>query len=130
MNWREIQFFGPHEFACSCCGEERMQLSWMITLDMIRKELGTAMIVTSGYRCKNHPVEAAKRVPGTHNQGLATDLSMYGSAVYQLLSLLHKFPGVTGVGLKQHGDIEERFIHLDGASAAQNRPRPHIWTYA
>jgi len=35
--------------------------------------------------------------------------------------------GITGLGVKQHGD--SRFIHLDTLDSEPHRPRPTVWSY-
>ncbi|ODP98418.1 peptidase M15A [Salinivibrio sp. SS3] len=95
-------------------------------LQTVREEMGIPFIITSGYRCANHPAEAKKKQPGTHNMGKAVDIAVRGNEALQLIAVAQCY-GFTGIGVAQKGG--GRFIHLDDAQAAPRRPRPHIWSY-
>ena len=129
MSWRH---FKPEEFACKCgCGEQRMSDRFVQILDDIRESTGIAMVITSGYRCTNHPIEAAKQTPGPHSTGRAADIAVWGADAY---AIVDRFMYVrqdqnAGIGFKQHGDISQRFIHLDICEPTSYRPRPHLWSY-
>ena len=92
---------------------------------MLRAPLRSA---SSGYRCEQHPNEIIKQVPGPHHEGKAVNVVAHGEVAYSLvqLALSHGF----GVGMKQHDDISQRYVHMDACDAAPGRPRPWIWTYA
>ena len=122
------KYFKPKETQCSCCGLNFMDEEFMEAIDAIREEYGAPMIVSSGYRCVNHPIEAAKRAPGPHNTGMAIDILCHGAEAYRLIRLALSI-GMRGIGINQKGDIDQRFIHLDDCDHGPNRPRPWIWSY-
>ena len=68
------KYFLPHELRCSHCGAERMQPHFMENVIILRELLGFPFIVTSAYRCKNHPIEVRKDSPGAHTTGQALSL--------------------------------------------------------
>jgi len=103
-----------------------MDDDFMEKLDTIREEVGIPFIVTSAYRDKTHPIEAKKKTPGAHASGKAIDILIRGKDALKLIEVALKH-GITGLGVKQHGD--SRFIHLDTLEAEATRPRPHIWSY-
>ena len=106
-----------------------MQLSFLLTLDRIREDYGSPLYVTSGWRCPDYNDEISSTGrSGPHTTGRAADIHVYGAEVSKLLPLLVK-NGVTGIGLKQHGDHSSRFLHVDTLDALATRPRPWVWTY-
>lgn len=103
-----------------------MDDDFMAKLDIIREEVGVPFIVTSGYRDKTHPIEAKKTTPGAHASGKAVDILIRGKDALKLIEVALKH-GITGLGVKQHGD--SRFIHLDTLDSEPHRPRPTVWSY-
>lgn len=121
MDWSQFPNFGEHEFRCKCgCGKTLMQQGFMEKLQALRTEYGKPMVISSGYRCSKHPVEARKSTPGTHNEGIACDVAVQGADAHDVLKLAMAH-GFTGIGVNQKGG--GRFIHLD------TRQGPMIWSY-
>ena len=128
MTWQDIEFFTPDEFACRCgCGQNEIDPEFVQWLDSIRRRLGWPFVVTSGYRCPEHPIEAKKAQPGAHATGVAADIHCFGEKAHELIELA-LVEGVRGLGVNQRGDIDGRFIHLD-LSDDGKRPRPWVWSY-
>jgi uncharacterized protein YcbK (DUF882 family) len=123
VNWSLYPNFEPDEFACSHCGKVNMQPEFLEKLQMLRDAYARPMPITSGYRCPNHPIEAAKATPGAHASGCATDVGVHGGPAHELLRLAFHF-GFTGIGVQQRGD--RRFIHLDTLTGPN---RPAVWSY-
>jgi len=103
-----------------------MNDAFMAKIEALREELNFPFVVTSGYRCANHPIEARKASPGAHTTGRALDLLVSGENAYKLLSGALR-AGFTGIGVNQKGD--SRFIHIDDIESAGERPRPWVWSY-
>jgi uncharacterized protein YcbK (DUF882 family) len=120
MKWTN---FTREEFACQCgCGTNEIQDAVIDFCQELRDTLGTPLTVSSGYRCPEHPIEAAKAKPGTHARGLAADLLVsHGDARKVLKAALELNRG--GVGVHQRGD--GRFIHVDVDPSRVNL----LWTY-
>ncbi|MBE4138083.1 DUF882 domain-containing protein [Vibrio parahaemolyticus] len=123
--------FTPEEFACKCgqCGPQsglNMDPDTMDNLQDLRFDVDFPFVITSGYRCPNHPEEKKKSEPGAHAQGKAADIAVSGGRALSLIcaAQIYRF---TGIGVMQRG--KHRFIHLDDMEAAANRPRPWIWSY-
>ena len=98
----------------------------MDKMQRLREDYGKPMIVTSWYRSpKYNSMVSTTGKFGPHTTGRAVDINVYGKDAYDLLhlALLH---GFTGVGLKQNGPLESRFIHLDDLTEGT---RPWIWSY-
>jgi zinc D-Ala-D-Ala carboxypeptidase len=128
--WSQITYFESSEFTCACCGREHMDLAFILKLDDLRSRLGFPLIVSSGYRCPRHnqKVSTTGR-DGPHTTGRAVDFAISGENAFRLVTQSSLGGWMSGIGVKQHGPHEERFIHLDDLEG-NSRPRPRIWTYA
>jgi len=117
-----MNYFSEDELRCQCgCGEYKFEA--LDNLNAIRSDFGKPLIVSSGYRCSKHPIEAAKTTPGAHTEAKAVDLAVSrGDALLLLeIALMH---GVKRIGVNQKGS--SRFIHLDWST---DLPSPTIWSY-
>ena len=126
MNWDDYPNFNENEFACQHCGEHGMSEDFIAKLQKLRSDVGFPFKITSGYRCKDHPIEKKKTNPGAHRDGIAADIGVRGSKAYEIIEKAPKY-GFTGNGVNQKGD--SRFIHLDTSVQKNYRPRPWIWSY-
>ena len=123
--------FSYQELACKCgkCGAESGQNinpELMQKVQVLREICGFPFVITSAYRCPNHPVETGKKEPGTHAQGLAVDIQVSGKKAHLLLREASSLAGITGIGISQKGDHSRRFIHLDISKGGN---RPWVWSY-
>lgn len=119
MTWDN---FTREEFACSHCGKNEIQDKAIDFAQELRDECGFPLIVTSGYRCPDHPAERSKMKPGTHSRGVAVDFGVSGGKARILAQIaLRKSRG--GVGINQKGS--GRFVHVDVDPKRTNL----FWTY-
>jgi len=122
MAW---DYFTDAEMACRHCGRLEMDEAFMERLGRLRAFLRFSMPVSSGFRCPyyNNEVSSTGR-EGPHTTGKAADILISGAMASILLREAMAF-GFTGIGLRQSGPTDKRFIHLD------TMPRPYqtIWTY-
>ena len=115
-----LKYFTLDEFNCQVTGENKMEPEFLQKLDRLRAGCGFPFVITSGYRHPiEHPIEAAKDVPGTHAQGIAADIQATSAAhrydiVKQALDL-----GFTGIG------IAKSFVHVDTRGTT-----PVMWVYS
>lgn len=124
-SWPNFTF---DEFACNCgCGDNGIMPLFIDQLQAIRTIIGQPFVITSGYRCPNHPIEAAKKRPGVHALGLAADILADRYLAQAILRRAFSGGVLTGIGIKQHG--AGRYIHLDMAVTDPPRVRPAVWTY-
>ena len=130
VNWQSKRYFKREEFLCKHCGIEKMEESFVFRLDELRAVLGYPLIVNSGYRCPNHPVELAKTEPGTHTLGMASDIRVYGERAYDLVGVAIRL-GFRGLGFDQKVTTphDRRFVHLDTFAGDPAHPRPSVWSY-
>ena len=127
LNWPAARWpsFSHKEMRCSHCGECEVDPQMMDELQEVRDTVGFPLKITSGYRCPQHPVEAAKEAPGSHTYGKAVDIAVdRGKAFAVLQAALVAF---TGIGIKQHGG--GRFLHLDTMENGGRWFRKTIWSY-
>jgi len=122
------KYFTEDELRCSHCGINNMNNLFMQRIVMLRELLGFPFVVTSAYRCTNHPIEARKDSPGAHTTGQALDINVYGNNAHRLLDAALR-AGFSGVGIAQKGEHSIRFIHLDDLGNSDDRPRPTVWSY-
>lgn len=126
VDWSAYPNFSAHEFACRCghCdGAADMSPDLLERLQRMREMLGRRMIVLSGYRCPQHPVEAKKQRPGSHAAGMAADIA--ASTGIERFSLVKAGidVGMVGVGVSQS------FVHLDVGHPSESVGRPAVWIY-
>lgn len=134
----DYKYFTKEEILCPCgqCKEEDVPDSvwyFFYSLDSLRDYLEIPLPVNSGYRCPDYNAEisATGSRTGSHTTG-AADIRVSGKEAYQLLSAVLSDTDpmfFTGVGIKQKGDINGRFIHLDSSLGTDAQPRPWVWTY-
>jgi len=117
--------FTPEEMACRD-GSSKVVNSFMNRLYALRTEYGRPMVITSAYRSPEYNATVSSTGhTGPHTTGRAVDVQVSGKNAYDLVRLALKH-GFTGIGLKQKGPHNERFVHLDDLTEG---PRPWIWTY-
>jgi zinc D-Ala-D-Ala carboxypeptidase len=121
------KYFSDKEMQCQHCGALKTDPDFMDALDSLREAYGKPLVVNSGYRCPEHPIEARKARTGAHTTGKAVDLSVDRGEAYLLLKLAMESGKFTGIGIQQKGS--GRFIHLDTCEEPEMSPRPTIWSY-
>lgn len=114
--------FSYSEFACTHCGENKMDPRAIDEFQKIRNEVGFPLKVTSGYRCPEHPIEKNKTTPGTHSRGIAADFDVSHEQARILLNQALR-RNLGGVGVHQKG--AGRFVHIDVDPSRRDR----LWTY-
>lgn len=128
MDW-PYPNFSKKEMQCRCGCGMLPEATFMEKLQHLRNEYGRSMLITSGARCvRYNAVVSSTGNNGPHTTGLAADVLVHGSQAHTLLKLAlkHYF---TGIGLRQNGAYNSRFMHLDIIENSNNHPRPWIWTY-
>ena len=102
-----FRYFTREEFACRCgCLRNEIPDSFIHDMDDLREACGFPLIINSGWRCENHPEEAAKDEPGEHNRG-AADVRSHNS--YQLYVIQEQAYALGFYGIAP-GD---GFVHVD-----------------
>ena len=119
-------YFSDDELRCKHSGELKFDTRTLAKLNKLRHKLGQPVFLSSAYRSEEHNnlIGATQ----THATGQAVDIRCSHEKAYRILELAFEC-GFTGIGISQKGDVASRFIHLDDLTAAEGRPRPHIWSY-
>ena len=128
-----MKYFKLREFACSCCGKNKINRTFVRILSAAREysknQDGSDIpfIITSGYRCENHPesIAYAKKNPNKtseHTKGLAADILVKNSRERAVILGALMEAGFTRFG------IGHNFIHTDLADEDE-KPQAVIWTY-
>ena len=125
MDW---VYFTEEELACKGTDECDMHPEFMEKLIAVREDYNQPMIITSGYRhlAYNVTIGGAKNSP--HLYGRAVDVRVAGGDALRLIGAALRH-GMRGIGVKQRGDHNGRFIHLDDMPQSDDHPRPWIWSY-
>lgn len=106
-----------------------MDTYFMQKLHAIRKTLGFPLTVSSGYRCPEYNQKVSKTGPtGPHTTGRAVDIAISGKEAFFLVQYAANF-NMQGIGVKQSGPDEERYVHLDDLLEKDGFPRPRVWSY-
>ena len=125
-------YFSAKELQCHCgeCDDkgDNMDVVFMEHLDQLRRLYGKPIILSSAYRCPKYNAKISSTgSTGPHTTGKAVDIVISGVDAYKLLSIAMKLEYFTGIGIKQSGGYNKRFIHLD--SIDDNQYRPMVWSY-
>ena len=87
----------------------------------LENKLGYELIITSGYRSPEHPIEARKAKPGEHSTGLAADVAAIGGTpTFNLVAAAIEL-GCKRIGVSR----KNNFVHLGLDSSRVTS----IWTY-
>lgn len=129
INWDSVKYFKAEEFDCPHCGKNEMRMAFVVALDELRDRCGFPFKINSGYRCPQYNSEVSTTgTNGPHTTGQAADIGVAGTQAFLLVALAARH-GMTGVGLRQTGPHNTRFVHVDSLDEAEGRPRPWVWTY-
>ncbi len=104
--------FKSTEFDChgkNCCSKTKVDDAMVVFLQKIREHFGSAVTITSGYRCaaRNKAVGGANR--SKHKEGCAADFIVSGVAPKKVAQYAEKI-GILGIGLY------DDFVHIDTRS--------------
>ena len=113
----KFKYFTLSDFNCQETGENEMDVNFIHALDQLRAACGFPFIITSGYRSKDHSIEKAKKIAGTHAHGIAADIKVSGGA--QRLAIV-KHASALGMSV----GVAKSFVHVD-----VRKTEPMCWCY-
>ena len=99
--------FTKKELQCPCCGECKMDESYMKALQKLREICGFGFKVNSAYRCSKYNATVSKNTRGQHSTGQAVDISMKDR--YKRFKLLKN---ALELGFFKDVAISKTFIHI------------------
>lgn len=111
--------FQAAEFFCKHCGAHGAKQELAEALEKLRALIGKPIHINSGYRCPKHPMEARKKVPGKHSEGIAADIRVSGFTPRRLYEIAQQVPEFRGFGVDDGGG----YLHVD------LREVPARWCY-
>ena len=120
---RSSKNFKETEFNCKCqkCGMKvphSMNPRVVNAVQLLRNALGRPLVITSAYRCAEHPSEARKAKPGQHNKGTAVDIKVSNGA--EAFEVIKKGLILSATGFAYGNG----FVHLDWRDST-----PVTWKY-
>ena len=115
-----FDYFKIEEFACSCCGKNKIDTQFVKKLDDARRLAKIPFIITSGYRCEKHNKEVGGKADSAHLKGVAADISCQTSTSRYLIVNALIRAGFNRIG------IAKDFIHCD---IDKDKPQEVIWIY-
>lgn len=128
LDWSKYPNFAESEFVCKCgCGRADMDADFMAWLQKVRTIFGKPLIVNSGFRCPDYNARISTTGrDGPHTTGKAADLRVVRRDAHRFAQIAFN-EEVSGIGFKQHGPWDRRFIHVDLLPGGNSRPT--VWTY-
>ncbi len=122
--------FNPNtdkKLLCTCghkdCDRRSVDKETLDQIQLIRDDLGTFMVITSGGRCPNHPNEVKKEKPGDHQLRKAVDVRCDNAVMETKLKVLAGRHGATRVA----GGAYCGYIHM--AWTETDRKDVPTWNY-
>lgn len=118
MNWK---YFKLSDFACKCCGENKIDPVFVDMLEAARNFAGVPFVINSGYRCEKHN-KAVGSSADNHPSGEAADISCTeGPMRMKIIEALIR------AGFRRIG-FHKSFIHADRMDQSHGRPQS-FWPY-
>lgn len=111
--WDGIKYFKKSEFACKCgryCNgyPDEMKKGVITVADRTREHFGSAAIVSSGLRCKQHNANVGGVANSRHLTGRAMDFCVRGMTSAQVLAYVQKQPEI-----RYAYAIDSQYVHMD-----------------
>ena len=117
----KLKHFKRSEFTCKCgCGETVINDELLYMLDKARSFAKIPFVISSGYRCENHP-ESKKNPTSSHIKGLAVDIECKDSNTRAIMMDALVYAEFERFGL------HKSFIHVD--IDVVDKVSPVIWMY-
>ena len=121
--------FSPEEMSCRGTGKLFISTNVLDLLQELRSRLGRPLRVSSAYRSPEHNQKVSSTgSSGPHTTGRAVDILIHGGYAYSLIQVALDL-GFTGIGVRQKGPLQNRFIHLDDLTLDDGIVRPTVWSY-
>tara|TARA_R100001463_G_scaffold1559_3_gene6814 strand:- start:1056 stop:1469 length:414 start_codon:yes stop_codon:yes gene_type:complete len=121
QNNMKLKHFKKSEFTCKCgCGETVVNDELLYMLDRARDFAKIPFVISSGYRCPNHP-ESKKNPTSSHIKGLAVDIECKDSNTRAIMMDALVYAEFERFGL------HKSFIHVD--IDVVDKVSPVIWMY-
>ena len=101
--------FKRREFSCPCCGEMELEPLLLVGLEWLRRLVGKAVTINSGYRCAAHNRAVGGETDSQHMSGRAADIVVSGMTPARLKDLAQQIPYFNDGGI----GLYKTFVHVD-----------------
>lgn len=102
--------FSRKEFECRCGGRLVLDDNLLDGLEALRKLAGVPVVVSAGYRCRQHNQEVGGVPNSEHTRGLAADIRLPGLSLQRMYELALEVPQFSRGGI---GAYDGDFLHVD-----------------
>lgn len=109
------KYFVEAEFECKCGCGHNVKPILIDTLDVIRAELGCAIIITSGARCPAHNAAVGGVPDSYHIRGLAADCVPADGDLNRLANIMRQFCPTANILIY----YSSGFVHFDLGGAGR-----------
>ena len=111
--WEEIEYFRKNEFACKCgchCNGYPAEMHPVLVrvADRMRRHFGSAVLVSSGLRCKTHNANVGGVSNSRHLTGKAMDFCVAGKSAAIVLEYVQQQPEI-----RYAYAIDGQSVHMD-----------------
>lgn len=108
----EVRFFTLDEFRCKCgCDRVHIASGLVFLLDLMRAQMNSPLVITSGFRCQEHNKTVSKAINSRHTRGLAADVACPKTHTFTMFinaaTPFFKWPGCEWLKYPDRG-----FMHL------------------
>lgn len=104
------KYFQLKEFRCPCCGQVKISVALVVSLETLRRTWGGPILVNSGFRCLKHNKEVGGAAGSRHLIGCAADIRPLDPALIGVFRNLCEamFSNLEGWELKPYST----FVHV------------------
>ncbi len=107
-NFKLSENFNLIEFQCRCCGQVKLSPELLDKLQALRTKINKPLVITSGFRCKDHNIFVGGAQRSQHLEGTAADVILASTELdADTLADLAIGLDFRGIGLYNS------FVHLD-----------------
>lgn len=122
-----MKWFTEREFRCRCCGELPEEVKGNVmalvneVLDPVREKLGVALVVNSGYRCKEHNLRVGGAKGSQHLRGEAADVRLVSGSKFQVSGVQDLARAIVELGRFDQVIVYPTFVHVSWKRFGPNR---------
>ena len=105
-----VRHFNLREFNCPCCGRAYVAVALVFWLDVLRRSLGHALVVNSGFRCVARNAAVGGSPSSRHLIGCAADVAKPPALEYRVFSQTARRLSCDGWEVIEY--LSQTYIHI------------------